>query len=382
MEQKTWLQGAQVVSLSLNTRDASAAIVRRIWARQASTIRRLAQGALVYQKIDSTLRGHPALEVRLLLDCLGSSVAIIAPAFPKLGRQTLDGVHRVHGVPLADTEYARRQTCTPPTSHLPTLLASGDDMQPAHLPWQVIDRGVEAVAQWLRDRLHEACRLITADAADEHHLDILTQAVLPLAGRVLLVGSAGWAEHLARACRRTVPNMHAAPGALGIVGSLSSIAARQVQVSSQAGLAVVQYSSSIDHPEGGDLAHACQRITEALVAGQSAVIWTHPGDQRAASRAAGRRVLCSVAEMVRELLSTTPVSGLMLVGGDTAQTILRALHASGLRLIGEVAPGVPYGRLLAGPWAGLPAATKAGGFGTDTALVEGLQFLQSRRLNM
>ena len=58
---------AQVVSLSLNTRDASPAGVRRIWERQAPAIRLLAQDALVYHKIDSTLRGHPALEVRLLL---------------------------------------------------------------------------------------------------------------------------------------------------------------------------------------------------------------------------------------------------------------------------------------------------------------------------
>src|SRR5262245_45469824 len=52
----------QVVSLSLNTRDASAAAVKRLWERRASTIRTLARDALVYHKIDSTLRGHPALE--------------------------------------------------------------------------------------------------------------------------------------------------------------------------------------------------------------------------------------------------------------------------------------------------------------------------------
>jgi len=91
---------AQVVSLSLNTRDASPSGVQRIWERQAPAIRLLAQEALVYHKIDSTLRGHPALEVRLLLRCLGASGALIAPAFPKLGRQTIEGVHRVDGVPL------------------------------------------------------------------------------------------------------------------------------------------------------------------------------------------------------------------------------------------------------------------------------------------
>jgi uncharacterized protein YgbK (DUF1537 family) len=369
---------AQVVSLCLNTRDASPVAVRRIWERQAPTIRALAQGALVYQKIDSTLRGHPALEVRLLLGYLGASAAIIAPAFPKLGRHTVDGVHRVHGVPLAETEYTRPQTRARATSHLPELFAPGDDERPLHLPWQVIDGGVAVVAQWLQERLHEPRQLITADAADERHLDILTQAVLPLAGRVLMVGSAGWAERLARACKQLMADVPARPGVLGIVGSLSAIATRQVQVASQAGATVVQFPSPIAHSMPSETTRDWQALTHTLAAGRSAVLWTHPGDLRAASRTVGQRVLRSLADVVRELLFTTPVSGLVIVGGDTAQAILRALHASGLVLGGEVAPGVPYGGLLDGPFAGLPTATKAGGFGADTALVDGLKFLQSR----
>jgi D-threonate/D-erythronate kinase len=377
-EHQARLRGAQVVSLSLNTRDASPATVRRIWERHTPTIRLLAQGALVYQKIDSTLRGHPALEVRLLLACLGASAAIIAPAFPTLGRHTVDGVHRVHSVPLAETEYSHSQTRAYATSYLPELLAPGDGVRPVHLPWQVIDGGVDVVAQWLQDRLDESCQIITADAADECQLDILTQAVLPLAGRILLVGSAGWAERLAIACKGLMTDMPAGPGALGVVGSLSAVATRQVQCASQAGVTVVQFPSSITHAMAGETAGDWQALTHALTAGRSAILWSHPGDQRPASRPAGRRVLRSVAAIVHELLLTTPLSGLVVVGGDTAQAILRALHASGLVLIGEVAPGLPYGRLLDGPFAGLPTATKAGGFGADTALVECLKFLQSR----
>ena len=87
-------------------------------------------------------------------------------------------------------------------------------------------------------------------------------------------------------------------------------------------------------------------------------------------------MLRTVADGVRELLSTTPVSGLMIVGGDTAQAVFRALRAAGLVLAGEVSPGVPYGRLLNGPFAGLLTATKAGGFGADTVIKECLTFLQ------
>jgi uncharacterized protein YgbK (DUF1537 family) len=40
-----------------------------------------------------------------------------------------------------------------------------------------------------------------------------------------------------------------------------------------------------------------------------------------------------------------------------------------------VEAGIPYGRLLDGPFAGLPTITKAGGFGVDTTLVDCLLFL-------
>jgi uncharacterized protein YgbK (DUF1537 family) len=368
---------AQVVSLSLNSRDASPAAVRRIWERQAPAIRALAHDALVYHKIDSTLRGHPALEVRLLLGCLGAACAIIAPAFPKLGRHTRDGVHRVGGMPLAETEYSRPWRRSQRSSYLPDLLTAGDDARPIHLPWQVIDSGVEVVARWLRERLDELCPLITADAADERHLDILTQAVLPLVGRVLLVGSAGWAERLAMACQGLLAAMPAGPGVLGVVGSLSAVATRQVEVASQAGMTVVQWPSPAAHAQAGATAHDWQSVVRTLAAGRSVVLWTYPGDRHAAARSAGPRALRTVAHVVRELLSITPVSGLMIVGGETAQSVFRALRTSGLLLAGELAPGVPYGRLLNGPYAGLLTATKAGGFGADTVLGECLKFLQS-----
>jgi D-threonate/D-erythronate kinase len=249
-----------------------------------------------------------------------------------------------------------------------------------HLPWQVIDAGVTVVAQWLQERLDESYQLITADAADERHLDILTKAVLPMAGKVLMVGSAGWAERLAIAYKDLVTNMPAGPGVLGIVGSLSAIATRQVQVASQAGVMVVQYPSLLTQATAGETAGDRQALAQALAAGQSALIWTYPDDLHTVARPAGQHVLRSVAAMVRELLSTMPVSGLVLVGGDTAQAILRALHASGVMLVGEVTPGLPYGRLLDGPLAGLSVATKAGGFGADRALVDSLKFLQSRTM--
>jgi D-threonate/D-erythronate kinase len=340
----------RVVSLSLHTRDASAASVRRIWQRHGPAIAKLAAGALVYQKIDSTLRGHAALEVRLLLS--------------------------VHGAPLAETEYARASTNSPVSSYLPELFTWAGDAVPAHLPTHIIERGTEVVREWLREHLAGSCRLMTADAVHERHLDTLTQAVLPLGSRLLLVGSAGWAERLALACKARLTPAQPSPGVLSVVGSLSAVATRQVQATLNAGAMVVPFNPAITDSPSRATMDNWSALIEAVAAGRHAVVWTNPGDASSAPRQTGRRALRGLGEIVRAILSTTAVSGLAMVGGDTAHVVLRALRASGLTLAGEIAAGIPYGRLLDGPFAGLPTVTKAGGFGTDTVLQDCLEFLR------
>jgi uncharacterized protein YgbK (DUF1537 family) len=59
----------------------------------------------------------------------------------------------------------------------------------------------------------------------------------------------------------------------------------------------------------------------------------------------------------------------MLTGGETAIAVLRALEAHGLRLSGQLEPGLALGTLAGGPFDGLAVLTKAGGFGDADTLV-------------
>src|SRR3546814_12642477 len=67
---------------------------------------------MLFKKIDSTLRGQPAAEIAAIIGCLrrpgGSAFGILAPAFPGLGRTTVDGRVRVSGRPLEEAEVWRR----------------------------------------------------------------------------------------------------------------------------------------------------------------------------------------------------------------------------------------------------------------------------------
>jgi uncharacterized protein YgbK (DUF1537 family) len=95
-----------VVAVTTETRnaapvDAAAAVTRAITRGQG-------QGArLVYKKIDSTMRGPVAAELHALATALPDVRILFTPANPRVGRTVRDGVLHVHGVPVAETEFAR-----------------------------------------------------------------------------------------------------------------------------------------------------------------------------------------------------------------------------------------------------------------------------------
>lgn len=50
---------------------------------------------LWFKKVDSVLRGWPVEETLELMRCLGLPACVFAPAFPEMGRRTVDGRHEV-----------------------------------------------------------------------------------------------------------------------------------------------------------------------------------------------------------------------------------------------------------------------------------------------
>ena len=53
----------------------------------------------------------------------------------------------------------------------------------------------------------------------------------------------------------------------------------------------------------------------------------------------------------------------------------RRFREHGVRLVGELSPGIAVGYLVGGAWDGVLAVTKAGGFGAPNALLDVVQAL-------
>ena len=177
---------APVLSIDLDTRmlpqDAACAKVE-----QAFSSRRAREAGILVKKIDSTLRGHVASELRAARKALGSKRPILfAPAFPAQGRTVRDGHVHVDGRPLRGGNLGR-------------MLGSDD--------------------------------ISVCDAETDSDLRAIARKGLALRPRPLFVGSAG----LARALAAALPSRKARPPRLPrgpiavVVGSASPVSARQAR---------------------------------------------------------------------------------------------------------------------------------------------------------
>jgi len=80
-----------------------------------------------------------------------------------------------------------------------------------------------------------------------------------------------------------------------------------------------------------------------------------------------------MGEIAGQLIESKSICGAVLTGGDIAGATCKVLKGEGIRVIGEVEAGIPYGKLFGGLFDGLPLVTKAGAFGTEQALAKALQ---------
>ena len=268
--------------------------------------------AWLYKKLDSTLRGNAAAELTAVEQALCAagrcpSRVVIAPAFPALGRTTVDGLQCWDG--------------------------------------EVVD-----VARLLGDP-EEAVERVVVDARETADLEALAGTLETQPGRPLLVGSGGLAA--AHAARRRAPSPPAtAPGGAGPVlvvsGSRTPLAARQADV-----LCRARPLTRVAPDDGEGAAFALEAGGDVLLMA--------PAERTA--DAAG-----SLGRAAARALRTTMPRLVIAVGGDTAHAVCAALGVEALWAEREAAPGAPllHGTLVDGR--GLRLVMKSGSFGDDDVL--------------
>lgn len=328
---------AEVLAIDTESRDipVEEAVTRlESIARQLDTDR----FAHIFKKIDSVFRGNTFDEIAVAERKFPSDLAIMAPAYPALGRTSVDGVVRVRDI------AGERAVAVLGRLHVAALYSS-------HIG---VGCTFEEIAEALKSSLREGRRFVYCDADSEEGLRAIVRGGRGLGIRILWIGSAGLANALAleMSSGRAVPLLSQP---------------RQVPLDPRSGRVVFFIGS--DHPVTQEQIVSLRRQTNVIEHSFEAELSLDERYTRALVVAV--HCGCTTKADIRSVMqrfNQQDVSCLFITGGDTARLVCCALGITSLQLQDEFEPGVPRGIAVGGPFAGRTVILKSGGFGTADVL--------------
>jgi uncharacterized protein YgbK (DUF1537 family) len=324
--------GARVLAVTTESRDLGPAEIRQALSLVAAKFP-IESAALVFKKIDSTLRGNMGLEIAAALESFHCDAAVVCPAYPGMRRIVEGGVLTVAGVPEFE----------------PIHVAQRLQLQSGHPCGAVRPDGIAEL-------LRSGARVVSVDATCDDDLDRIAAALLPMGRRILWAGSAGLASALARLLGEghdPPPPLTRSGAALFCIGSDHAVTLAQQNA------LLARRPSVLVHPHGA----ARQSICAAFARGEHVILRVPRGQVR--------------AESLRQWIDGLPVAALVLSGGDTASLVCRAAGVQRIELCDEIVPGVPRGILHGGTFDGVAVATKSGGFGDRDTLIHVADFFHA-----
>lgn len=341
--------------------------------KMVQTVFEKAQFDIVFKKIDSTIRGNIKEEVKAVHELYKADKIVFAPAFPKIGRTTAEGIHYLNGVRILETEMAKDPYNPVVEDNITVILQDIDG--------PVTHHGLEEIRSGIIDLSASVCH--TFDTEEISDLENIVKACNVEGQKTLWIGSAGLADALFDSIVPHYPS-------LAIVGSISQVSEKQIGFASFEGAPVVLVpAENLLKQEGLD--KYAQIVAQHIKDGHNTILTssTKRADYEKSievaktlgidAKAASKHVQESLGILAKLILDSVTVSGIFLTGGDTAISVIHSLSCSGSTIISELTTGVVLSELNGGAYGGLPIVTKAGAFGTPETIHDSLAKLKELR---
>ena len=363
--------------------------------RVASSVKNFADNfsfEYYYKKIDSTVRGHIAVETLTMLNILEYDAAIIIPAFPQEGRITVGGYHLLKGVPIGRTEIAMDPHSPILESHIPTLLMSqlSEEQKPpiGTLDLKTVMNGAGPILIRINELIKEGKKLIVADATSITDIEQIALAVKKCDKKLLPTGTAAGAQVFCKdwlsdiEVEKDVVKIPKLPKLI-ISGTATQITAEQIQKLEQSDdyndvnfipLEMRDILCGIDD-------ELVSRIVTNLKSGVTVCVHTShlitnfDGFSDASDMADltkekfASMITDYLAELTKHILSEIEVI-LITLGGETSYKCCSKIDSKMLRLVDEVAPAISICSDSNGQW----IVTKSGNLGKSKTLIDILNY--------
>lgn len=335
---------------------------------------------IVYKKVDSTLRGNIGEELLAVTESTASQKVVVAPAFPSLGRTMVDGILLVEGIPVAQTQFASDPVSPVKESNVCKLLEQSMRVKIGHVSLAEIEARPETLKDTINNKPED---VVVCDVLEQSHLTSIAQAATLVEGRWLLCGSGGLARELRLflADAAKMEKKQAGKKVIGpvllIVGTRNQVAANQlVKANDMLGIPILKLEVEKLNFRNGQpnrlrnlLAKSDDLISEGKGLAVSSTFSEYMPNLT-------HKLAGIMAEIAAIILASHKFAGIFLSGGDIAIHACQQLCVSAIEVRGEIEPGLPAGELIGGQYDGMRVVTKAGGFGTEEAIVKSIEYLE------
>ncbi len=347
-----------------------------------------------YKKMDSTIRGHIAVEALAMLDVLDWDAAVIIPAFPQEGRTTIGGYHLLKGIPIERTEYARDPRFPIYESHIPTVLRSELQNQQDELvdliELRTVIKGAGPILKKMNELIEKGVKLIVVDAMSVTDIEQVVLAMEKSSYKILPCGSAGCAQVLGNVWlpekenHQMVKTLPSLPKLI-VSGSATQITASQIQKLQDDEDIDNTYSIALkmeDILEGVN-DDIITRVSENLV--KDNVVIVHTSDLLVDSKIISQILFDNelsktqfiskigdyLAALTKKVLFNRDAI-LITVGGETSFKCCKAINSNSLQIIDAICPAIPLCLDSKAQW----IVTKSGNLGNSNTLIDIIKYFE------
>jgi uncharacterized protein YgbK (DUF1537 family) len=234
--------------------------------------------------------------------------------------------------------------------------------------------------------MNNSMQMIIIDAQDDEDLDLIASVTAPMKEKVLFAGSSGFAEYLPKYLvfgKEKKSN-------IVIAGSVSEVTTKQIDYAKER-LALTLIDVEIEKLFSGekrqeknrimDIAKNSSRNGEDIIIrsapSKAYVSWSFEQGQKYGLTGfdVSEIIALFLGEIARDIIHEIKINGLVLTGGDTAIKVAQSLNISGVNIHSEIQPGIPCGNFIEQQYKHIIIVSKAGGFGSEDAIFQVLNFL-------
>ena len=365
---------SQIIVFNTETRNSSNIKIASTYDYMFSKHKWLFMKSRIFKKVDSTIRGNIGFEIKVILKKMNLPYAFVCISYPELKRTQSNGVLKSDGIPI---DHSKNNPNLFPNIEYQTekLLEIQSGLKTGLITQKEISIGEKHLLIKLKTLIESETKIICFDALTRQDLNKIYATTKNYFPKALLVGSAGLTKSILTAVKPTSYK----PRSFRIRQKSFALISLSFHPITKMHFIKLSAHDGILHVSIDTDALLCKKsfdkeyervsciIDYAISTKQNIAI-----NQSTQSAIANPNTVCIskhlrifLSKISARLISFEFYKTLILIGGDTAHTVLQTAGIKEIDVVKEILPGTAISFPGVGYTKKFRIITKSGGFGDE-----------------